>query len=106
MAKSAGGGGETFDKWKFEEKFHPPEELERSRNKRAKELEVLLGEMDSLAKGARIYEGTSGAPGAVFLLSRDRTAAKSAVKKEIRELKKAKAASEKRGSREATALNF
>ena len=57
--------------------------------------------------GARIYEGTSGAPGTVFLLSRDRTAAKSAVKKEIRELKKrAKAASEKRGRSEATALNF
>ena len=33
----------------------------------------------------RIYEGTTGAPGAVFLLARDRTAAKSAVKKEIRE---------------------
>ena len=55
------------------------------RNKKVKELDVLLGEMESLSKGARIYEGTTGAPGAVFLLARDRTAAKSAVKKEIRE---------------------
>ena len=106
MAGSAGGGGEKFDKRKFEEKFHPPEELERSRNKRAKELEVLLGEVDSLSKGARIYEGTSGVPGAVFLLSRDRTAVKSAVKKEIRELKRAKAASSENSGREGTALNF
>ena len=45
------------------------------------------------------------APGAVFILSRDRTAAKSAVKKEIKELKRAKSSSEKRGT-EATALNF
>ena len=79
-------GEEKFDKRRFEEKFHPPEELERSRSKRVEELEVLLGEMDSLSRGARIYQGTSGAPGAVFLLSRDRTAAKSAVKKEIRDL--------------------
>ena len=80
-----GESGEKFDKWKLEEKFHPPESLERSRSKRVKELEVLLGEMESLSRGARIYEGTTGAPGAVFLLARDRTAAKSAVKKEIRE---------------------
>ena len=45
--------GEKFDKWKYEAKFHPPEELERARNKRVKELEVLLGEVDSLSKGAR-----------------------------------------------------
>ena len=76
-----GESGEKFDKWKLEEKFHPPESLERSRSKRVKELEVLLGEMESLSKGARIYEGTTGAPGAVFLLAGDRTAAKSAVKK-------------------------
>ena len=55
------------------------------RTKKVSELEVLLGEMESLSRGARIYEGTTGAPGAVFLLARDRTAAKSAVKKEIRE---------------------
>ena len=67
---------------------------------------MLLREVDSLSKGARIYEGTLGAPGVVFLLSRDQTANKSAVKKVIRELKRAKAASSEKSGREGTALNF
>ena len=36
---------EKFDRWETEDKFHDPKELERSRGKRIKELEVLLGEI-------------------------------------------------------------
>lgn len=97
---------EKFDRWETEDKFHDPKELERSRGKRIKELEVLLGEIDSQTKGARIYSGTSGAPGTVFILSKDRTAKKSAIKKEIKEVKKAVAASEKRVKEDKSILNF
>ena len=62
--------------------------------------------IDSQPKGARIYTGTSGAPGTVFILSKDRTATKSKIKKEIKEVKKATAATEKRAKEEKSILNF